>query len=689
MSNSSGNFTSCQPQHINIFIPIFLSFIFFAGFVLNCISLWIFWFKVKQWNSTVVLQFNLAISDAIITPAAPLIIIYSLTDHWTFGLFFCQFKVFLLSTHMYGSIYFLTIISIHRYLSVAHNVKRQSWIAKPFIVKLCLVVWGCLLLQGIPFFFVLKTSEVHGVTKCLSFHQTEQAVLFFVWNWVILFTGLLIPFSITLICYSLLTRYILKINPMNTLSKVMVSKSVKTIFISLIIFIICYIPVHITRTTGVTIILLSPHLCSLLESVEVAYYITWMMSGMNCCMDPIMYCFASDRFRKTFTSWCTFMHSGCEITNYTQGQKVEPPSDVPNHGPIPTMSTTETGMLNLSGNYTSCRPQTINPFIPIVLGITFFIGFVLNCISLWIFWFNVKQWNSTVVLQFNLAISDAIITPAAPLIIIYTLTNHWTFGLFFCQFKVFLLSTHKYGSIYFLTIISIHRYLSVAHNVKWQSWIAKPFIVKLCLIVWGCLLLQGIPFFFVLKTSEVHGVTKCLSIHQTEQAVLFFVWNWIILITGLLIPFSITLVCYSLLTRYILKINPMNTLSNVMVSRSVKTIFISLIIFIICYLPVHITRTTGVTILLLFPHMCSLLESIEVAYYITWMISSIDCCMDPILYCFASERFKKTFTSLCTFLHRQREKNIMDYDHGHMVEAASDFPNHGPPPIMNSTDTEL
>ncbi|KAG8549510.1 hypothetical protein GDO81_020985 [Engystomops pustulosus] len=301
MLNTSRNVTSCQPQPIAIYIPIFLSFIFFIGLVMNGISLWIFWFRVKRWDTTVILQFNLAISDAIITPAAPLIIIYSLTNHWTFGTFFCQFKVFLLSTHMYGSIYFLTLISIHRYFTVAHNNKRIYWTTKPFITKLCIGVWVCLLLQGIPFFFVLQTSEVHGVTKCLSIHQNDQAVLFFVWNWVILFSGLLIPFTITLVCYCLLSQYICNVNAMNTLTNVMVSKSVQTIFVSLIIFIICYIPVHITRTMGVTIILFFPTSCSLLEKVEVAYYITWMLSGTNCCMDPVIYCFTTDRFN--------YMHS--------------------------------------------------------------------------------------------------------------------------------------------------------------------------------------------------------------------------------------------------------------------------------------------------------------------------------------------------------------------------------------------
>ncbi|XP_069465985.1 lysophosphatidic acid receptor 6-like [Ambystoma mexicanum] len=303
--NTSGNITECQPQKIHLFIPIFLSFIFFIGFILNCISVWIFWFRIKQWNSTMILQFNLAIADAIITPAAPLIIVYSLTDDWTFGTFLCQLKVFLLSAHMYGSIYFLTLISLHRYFTVAHNVKRTVLTRNSFIKKVALVVWGCLLFQGIPFFFILKTTEIQDTTKCLSFHQTEMAVLYFVWNWVIILSGLFIPFGITIICYTLLGRFILKINPMNTVSKVMKSKSIQTISVSLIIFIICYVPVHITRTMGVTIKLFFPTDCELLERVEVVYYITWMLSGTNCCLDPILYCFASDKFYSLFKdSFC-------------------------------------------------------------------------------------------------------------------------------------------------------------------------------------------------------------------------------------------------------------------------------------------------------------------------------------------------------------------------------------------------
>ncbi|KAM9326680.1 lysophosphatidic acid receptor 6-like [Gastrophryne carolinensis] len=304
MSNATANITTgCLPYTFPTLISIFLSLMYFLGFLLNFISLWIFWFYVKQWNSTVVLQFNLAIADAIITPAVPFIISYTVTNQWRFGTFLCQLKVFLYSTHMYGSIYFLTLTSLHRYFTIVYHGKKSLFISKRFITRLCLVIWTIIGLQGIPYFFSIKSSEVHGVPKCINIHQNDQKHLLFVASWVTLFTGVLIPFTIMVTCYALLTRYILRVNSMNSLSKAMVSRSVQMIVLSLAILSICYFPSHIIRTIGVMITVLSPTSCLWLQKAEEAYYITWALSVTNCFMDPILYCFSSNKFKYMFLSW--------------------------------------------------------------------------------------------------------------------------------------------------------------------------------------------------------------------------------------------------------------------------------------------------------------------------------------------------------------------------------------------------
>ncbi|OCT66884.1 hypothetical protein XELAEV_18038166mg [Xenopus laevis] len=237
---------------------------------MNCISLWIFWFQTKQWNPSIILQFNLAISNAILSSVAPLFIMYTLTDHWSFGNTLCKVTVSL-STHMYGGIYLLNLIALHRYFTIVHHQKRHVWGRKPFISKLCLT--------------------------------SENAVLYFVWNWLIMIVGLMIPFLVTIVCYNLLCQYFPNANTIKPLTKAMVSKSILTIGVSLSIFIFCYIPVHLTRTVLVTVKLFALESCPLLERMEQAYGFTWLLSTTNCCMDPFLYCFASKRFRRIISKW--------------------------------------------------------------------------------------------------------------------------------------------------------------------------------------------------------------------------------------------------------------------------------------------------------------------------------------------------------------------------------------------------
>ncbi|XP_028664998.1 lysophosphatidic acid receptor 6-like [Erpetoichthys calabaricus] len=303
--------TQCQPQKLNVVLPSLLAIFFIVGFILNCLSLWIFWFQIKKWNSGMVLQFNLAVADAIITPAAPFIVLYSLSDDWVYGQFLCQMKVYLLSVHMYGSISFLTVISIHRYMTVVHGTKNPRFADVDFVKKLCLFVWVFLILQGLPFFGILKTSYINNSTKCLSIHQNGMAELYFVYNVTVLIVGLMVPFCVCFICYSLLSSFISKINTCNVKGEVMKAKSTQMIAVSLFIFTICYIPIHITRTMGVTVKLFFPSHCTLLEKTEIAYYITYTLSGANCCLDPILYCFASKKFKTSFNSYFSNLKVSC------------------------------------------------------------------------------------------------------------------------------------------------------------------------------------------------------------------------------------------------------------------------------------------------------------------------------------------------------------------------------------------
>ncbi|KPP58677.1 hypothetical protein Z043_123479 [Scleropages formosus] len=167
-TSSPSNMESCpiEPQHLSI--TVFLCFVFLGGFLLNGFSLWVFCCRISKWSSGNILQFHLAMSDAIIAPAAPLIGVYFAMGQWTLGPFLCQLKIALITIHFYGSILFLMLISIHRYVAVVHYKKSTPMQQTKFVHKLCGGVWLLLLTSGSATFVLFHDSQVgnHTFESC-------------------------------------------------------------------------------------------------------------------------------------------------------------------------------------------------------------------------------------------------------------------------------------------------------------------------------------------------------------------------------------------------------------------------------------------------------------------------------------------------------------------------------------------
>uniref|UniRef100_A0A8D0DKM5 G-protein coupled receptors family 1 profile domain-containing protein n=1 Tax=Salvator merianae TaxID=96440 RepID=A0A8D0DKM5_SALMN len=299
--SSENNATQCQPQQLHVAIPVLLAIFSMGGFIFNSISLWIFWFVIKRWNSGIMLQFNLALADAIILPVCPLMVTYfSLGNHWPFGEFLCQVQVFLLSTHLYGSIYFLMLISVHRYQAIVHYSSRSLWRKKSFLKKLALVVWVLLFLQGLPLFFYLKTSVSGKSVKCLSIHQSEMIYLYLILGIILAVCCFLLPFMVSLTSYVMLGMHVAKINQASLQGRVMKTRSIQMVTVALVIFAICFAPLHVFRTVG-TIVKYYRMSCELLRHIEMGYYISLVLTMMNCCLDPFIYNFANEKFHKSFS----------------------------------------------------------------------------------------------------------------------------------------------------------------------------------------------------------------------------------------------------------------------------------------------------------------------------------------------------------------------------------------------------
>ncbi|XP_077162791.1 P2Y purinoceptor 2-like [Paroedura picta] len=307
-------------------------------------------------------------------------------------------------------------------------------------------------------------------------------------------------------------------------------------------------------------------------------------------------------------------------------------------------STQAYGAAKNTSNSTKCLLQNPHVALPLLLGILSVSCLVFNSISLWIFWFKLKRWNSSIMLQFNLALVDASILPVTPLTVTYfILGNHWPFGDFLCQFQTFMLAIHLYGSIYFLMLISIHRYQVIVHYSAKSFWRKKTFWKKLIWVFWVLLFLQGSPSFFLIKTLDLDGSKKCLTTYQSELNDVFLIYSIVLMLLCFLLPFCISMASYVMLGAYIAQISKATLQGQVVKTRSLQMIIVALVIFAICFLPYHICSTLA-TILKHYKMSCEVIHRIEISYYISFVFTMVNGCLDPIIYNFANENFNKSFS---------------------------------------------
>lgn len=305
-------------------------------------------------------------------------------------------------------------------------------------------------------------------------------------------------------------------------------------------------------------------------------------------------------------------------------------------------------MLTQPGNSSndSCLQESQHMSIPCLMCLVYLLGFILNTFSLWVFCCRLPCWTSGTILQFHLALTGTIATPVAPMMVVYFVRgNDWPLGHFMCQVKIALFSSHIYGSIMFLTLISIHRYIVVVRYNQRSCMKQKHFVRWLCAGVWSVLLIQSLIYAFKLPTSTEGSKKQCLSIHQKDHKDSYFVINFILFIFGFLIPFLVSAVCYSRLANVLTRLN-INTAKGLRVKeRSQRMISVCLLIFGLCFLPLNVARTLAVVLVKHFPGRCDVLLQAETVYYASWILVGVRSCLDPLLYCFGSQNFKDALQS--------------------------------------------
>lgn len=292
------------------------SMVFVLGLLSNCFAIYIFACTLKVHNETTTYMFNLAISDLLFVLTLPFRVYYFVTQDWPFGDLLCKISVTLFYINMYGSIFFLTSISVDRFLAIVYPLRSKTFRTKRNAKIICIAIWTTVITGSTPASFFQSTNahvSTEGLAQNTCFENFSETTWKTYLSKIIIFieiVGFFIPLILNVTCSTMVLR---TLNKPLTLSRNRLNKKkvLRMIFVHLLIFCFCFVPYNITLILYSLVRTQMWIKCSIVTAVKTMYPITLCIAVSNCCFDPIVYYFTSETIQNSIKmkTWATRRHS--------------------------------------------------------------------------------------------------------------------------------------------------------------------------------------------------------------------------------------------------------------------------------------------------------------------------------------------------------------------------------------------
>lgn len=271
-----------------LLIPVYIS-VFVIGLVANS---WGLRFVLQNWEkigNVNVFLLNLGFADILYLLTLPfLVTYYVMGSKWIFGETFCKVTRFCFNLNLYGSIGFLTCISVYRYLAIVHPMKVKGRIRVTYSVTIAAMVWLLVSVQSLPDMFYVKTYVNKTEQKCFDTTDMDyvEDYLKYSLGWTL--TGFCIPLLITLGCYG---HMIFTLCRTNTTDKILKERCLKLLFILVLLFSVCYIPYHVLKNLNLwSRVLSKQRVCRAWSNgVYIARQISRALVSLNSALNPLVY----------------------------------------------------------------------------------------------------------------------------------------------------------------------------------------------------------------------------------------------------------------------------------------------------------------------------------------------------------------------------------------------------------------
>ncbi|XP_059139122.1 allatostatin-A receptor-like [Physella acuta] len=330
-------------------------------------------------------------------------------------------------------------------------------------------------------------------------------------------------------------------------------------------------------------------------------------------------------------------------------------------------------VFNVMGNHSTLPPplngsesrefeRIVRVIIPTIFGFICVLGLFGNSLVILVVLADKHMRNTTNILILSLAVADLLfILFCVP----FTATGYalpvWPFGDIGCKVAQYAMYVCAYASVYTLVVMSLDRYLAVVHAIRSMTLRSERNTWFAIAIIWIIILCGNIPILiqFGEKRYEFGNENRsaCINIADQENERVGKAFFGSFFFFGYVIPLGITMLMYGLmLKRLLYGVVPGGANQSAESIRAKKRVtrmvVIVVVIFAICWLPIQV---------ILFTQKFQEEQERSAAYISIQMAANclayMNSCVNPILYAFLSENFRRSFRRFlcCTESSRRME----------------------------------
>nr|XP_010342566.1 mu-type opioid receptor isoform X1 [Saimiri boliviensis boliviensis] len=303
---------------------------------------------------------------------------------------------------------------------------------------------------------------------------------------------------------------------------------------------------------------------------------------------------------------------------------------------------------DLGGSDSPCPPTGSPSMITAITimalySIVCVVGLFGNFLVMYVIVRYTKMKTATNIYIFNLALADALATSTLPFQSVNYLMGTWPFGTILCKIVISIDYYNMFTSIFTLCTMSVDRYIAVCHPVKALDFRTprNAKIVNVC--NWIISSAIGLPVMFMATTKYRQGSIDCTLTFSHPT------WYWenllkiCVFIFAFIMPVLIITVCYGLM---ILRLKSVRMLSGSKekdrnLRRITRMVLVVVAVFIVCWTPIHIY--------VIIKALVTIPETTfqTVSWHFCIALGYTNSCLNPVLYAFLDENFKRCFREFC------------------------------------------